>query len=48
VTAGACVVGAGAAVPVAAAIILICSMYNISLGDLTEDKIKQMLMSGTA
>ena len=48
VTAGACVVGAGAAVPVAAAIILICSMYNISLGDLTEDRIKEMLMSGTA
>ena len=48
VTAGACVVGAGAAVPVAAAILLICSMYNISLDDLTEEQIKQMLMSGTA
>jgi hypothetical protein len=48
VTAGACVVGAGAAAPVAAAILLICSMYNISIGDLTEDRIKEMLMSGTA
>ena len=48
-TAGAgCVVGAGVAAPVAASILLICSMYNISLDGLTEDKIKQMLMSGAA